>query len=493
MPTSNVDPYPGRKTITPAALDLKKVYKQYHTIHDMVYQVAVIIQLDESRASTKRIMREKQIVAMRHAISYMVDAICSHTPMMHQYQKQDQTPFTRHKVAQLQTYVKDMRAFMQATESNLIENWQEWIRNIPETWEVQCQPAACPEMEDLDEDESTPAASNQDGSGQLGSNPRIPVKASPEEEASGDSDPVEVNQEDEGSGDADSEQENDDEEVVAHDPGTRVGPKPVVVVVKQTGKTINLVKPSKPVRVEIPAGRGKHAVMVGAKKGGGKPSSSTTVDVAPRLQSRAPSVSTIQPEEDARSMVIELTEEEVFAVSNVPEPVRTWIISADTGDPMKLGSKGPFEHFKTSHGKESNKFTGTHGSASLTFARLQEKLTIYHFAANVSMGDKIELVMELVDGDAKNRVENYGMSPTRYGYFMLWADLYQISSADIQRLHLLQDMIQSTVPADQTYRELGQFVSRVKSLTVQLIPLEDHSAMTRWREAASHIAQFSMT
>ena len=84
---------------------------------------------------------------------------------------------------------------------------------------------------------------------------------------------------------------------------------------------------------------------------------------------------------------------------------------------------------------------------------------MYHFATNVSMGDKIELVLELVDGDAKNRVENYGMSPTRYGYFMLWADLYQISSADIKRLHLLRDMKQPRVPADQTYQELGQFVS----------------------------------
>ena len=96
----------------------------------------MVIQLDESRASNKRIMREKQIVATRNAISYMFDAIGRHTPMLTQYAQQDGRPFKRHKVVQLHTYIKYMRAFLKATEADLIANWHEWIPNIPKTWDV---------------------------------------------------------------------------------------------------------------------------------------------------------------------------------------------------------------------------------------------------------------------------------------------------------------------------------------------------------------------
>ena len=160
---------------------------------------------------------------------------------------------------------------------------------------------------------------------------------------------------------------------------------------------------------------------------------------------------------------------------------------ASAGVSLVFGSKGDtgyIDAYIISPDEMDRKFDGTCDLGRMSFTEMFEALTPLHEAPNVPYQRKINAVIRVCDGLAKNKALIYQNKKSRHDYLTLWRDMYLAYGSVQSRINLYSMGIETTQPKDTSIAAVsscaGHLVSLVTCLNDHDHP-ENHNA--NWRKA----------
>lgn len=176
------------------------------------------------------------------------------------------------------------------------------------------------------------------------------------------------------------------------------------------------------------------------------------------------------------------------------EPFRSQLLTAGTGQKLEMGTKGFHGYFSAnilSSEESSKRFTGNCELGRYTFNEMFDTLGAIHLAPNVPYEKKIDAIIKITDGFARERALVFQNQTDRSDYLCCWKDLYAWYGSPQHQITIYSGAIQNWKPKNSSTQELASFAGQLANLVVCLNKVDSGNSDANWKNAWNSLLNFA--
>jgi hypothetical protein len=380
--------------------------------------------------------KSRHICITTEAITECMAVIAAYADDVRKTALRENTAITESEGRQYFSFLVYMKGLVETPPQDLVDNWKDWIRDIPAVWGITFQPSEASEV--------TPPAPVQGGRGQVQVTRGSHAQGGQQSRAYGFSHTAQGGGQLPPTIDIDC---GEDEIVIDHSG-----------VLTQS------------VHTNPPRGQNAHPIestIRDSRVGAGSFPPHSITNIGSNGSQRASSTHSSE-----RSLQLNTT-------NKMSELFEQRMLTVNTGKDMNI-KDGFVQHLRSNFDKDGSKFTGEIREKTLPLQRLWSLVEPYHIAPNVTFDNKIAVLIALCEGRPKDRLIRMEGNSTQEAYISCWRILYRIAGNDLTQAAGLTARIMNAKPASHAILDVSQYVALIKLDTELLIKLMPNRADSMW-------------